>query len=294
MAACNGDVDGLEAWVDVLMEFFEPEAKAKADAAAGGGNPSQPDRDVEEARERIRAFLKVLSFESSLPSKEHVAAVMIPRYAVPACHALGFSPEAASRLFECVASLVSEASRTTGRTVIQGMIRKTPDTHDVAILDIIAAKTITLERLRTHVKACFVPATSTRPLRPGQPPTPVLVQKLERGGLGPNTIEHARHLRMNWVELELGLGSGLAATDVLGPLAADLLRLASEAEFTIERGEEPYGQQLHEALAQRVRELAQSSESVLFDEDVLWGGLFALTHDCRIWWSDRFTLEGTS
>lgn len=273
-ACSTKDPEALDNWTDRLLPHLEVE--------------SQEDP---EAKQRVRGFLAVLTLESELPRKEHARTVFIEKYAKPACAVMDLPSDIAGRLFDCVAELVARASRSNRKSVLAELLRA-PDNYGDEVLNLIAGKLIDLQRVRDHVRDCLFPGKYSRPLSEvDESPTLALVQKLERGGFGPTMVARARHLRMTWVQQWRSLEHSLGNPNPLDRVAAKLFKLAERAELELDGYEEPYGRQLHERLSPLVVEISETSGSALFDEDLLWGGIFALTHDCKIWWSPAFNLE---
>lgn len=271
-ACASRDLEALDSWAETLHTHLEPHD------------------DSPEAKERIRAFLDVLKLEGDLPKKEDVRAVLVDKYGGAACEAIGLQPEAASDLFNCVVALVSAASRSNRKSVLAALLRSA-DAPD-ELLDVIAAKLIDIERLRRHVVDWFMPPKHFRPIAElGGNAAPALVQKLAKGGLPATTVTRARHLRVTWEEQRHRFEQALGSADQLDRVAARLYKLAEEAELDLEGYEEPYGRELHRQLQRRIATMSAEEESPLLDEDLLWGGIYALTHNCQIWWSSAFALE---
>lgn len=275
-AACSArDAEALDAWAEALLPDLEPAYEA----------------DEESSRERVRAFLDVLTLEGDLPSKEHARTVFIDKYATAACDAMDLPREMARRLFDCVAELVWVASRSNEKSVLAALLRSADDRTD-EVLDLIAAKLIDPHRVRDHVRECLIPTKFVRPLRDiDGSPAPALVQKLQKGGFPPTTVNRARHLRVAWQQQRRTLREALGVPNHLDQVEADLFRLAEQAELDLDGYEEPYGRELHRRLAPLIAGMSSGANSVLLDEDLLWGGIYTLTHNCRVWWSSEFEIE---
>ena len=271
--ACSSrDSEALDGWVETLQPQLEP------------------DDDSPEVKESIRAFLDVLTLEGDLPKKEDIRAVVLDKYGGAACEAIGLQPEAASDLLDCVAALVAAASRSNRKAVLAALLRSADGPDE--LLDVIAAKLIDTERLRRHVVDWFMPRKYSRPIAElGTSPAPVLVQKLTKGGIPATTVSRARHLRVTWEEQRHHFEQALGSANHLDRVAAHLYRLAQEAELDLDGYDEPYGRELHRQLQGRIATMSAEEGSPLLDEDLLWGGIYALTHNCRIWWSPEFALE---
>jgi hypothetical protein len=272
--ACkSGDSDALDSWAETLRPHLEPED------------------DSPTASERVRRFVDVLTLEGDLPKKEDVRSVLIDKYGAAACEGAGLPLEAASEIFDCVAVLVATASRSNKRSVLAALLRSAEGSDE--LLEVIAAKLIDLERLRRHVMDWFMPRKYSRPIPEVGPSTAsVLVQKLSRGGLPATTMTRARHLRVTWEEQRHRYEQIVGSSDQLDRVAADLYRLAQEAELDLDGYDEPYGRELHRQLQSRIATMSAEEKSPLLDEDLLWGGIYSLTHNCQIWWSPEFALEG--
>lgn len=272
--ACRSrDSDALDAWAETLRPHLEP------------------DDDSPTARGRVRKFVDVLTLEGDLPKKEDVRSVLVDKYGAAACEGAGLPLDAASELFDCVAALVATASRSNRASVLAALLRSA-DAPD-ELLEVIAAKLIDIDRLRRHVMDWFMPRKYSRPIPEVGPSTAsVLVQKLTKGGLPATTMTRARHLRVTWEEQRHRFEQIVGSSDQLDRVAADLYRLAQEAELDLDVYDEPYGRELHRQLQNRIATMSAEEKSPLLDEDLLWGGIYALTHNCQIWWSPEFALEG--
>lgn len=230
----------------------------------------------------------------ALDRSEHVLwpAVFTDKYARPACAALDLPEEMSGRLYDCVAELVARAARSNRRSVVADLLRSA-DGYGEHVLDLLAAKLIDSQRVHAHIRTCLFPSKPSRPLEDADIPlAPILVQKLQKGGFGPTMVTRARHLRVTWEQQRRSLEHRLGNPNPLDSVAANLYRLAERAELELEGYEEPYGRQLHEQLTPLVAEMSAAEGSILLDEDLLWGGIFALTHACKIWWSPEFTFGG--
>lgn len=272
-ACSTQDPEALDEWAQKLLPHLETE------------NQEDP-----AAKNRIRGFLGVLTLESDLPHKQHARTVFIDKYARAACSALELPEEMSVRLFDCVAELVAEASRSDRRSVVADLLRSAGG-YGAHVLDLLAAKLIDSQRVHEHVRECLFPAKFARPLEDADvAPASALVQKLTRGGFGPTLVTRARHLRVTWERQRRSLEHRFGQPNPLDRVAAELFKLAERAELGLDDYQEPYGRQLRERLVPLVAEMSAAAGSAIFDEDLLWGGIYALTHDCKIWWSPEFAL----
>lgn len=120
-----------------------------------------------------------------------------------------------------------------------------------------------------------------------------LVQKLDKGGFGINSVNAAQDLRdsalfksLEWMN-KYGEKIGVKRNDHVRRLvqtdcgtAQDLTRASGE----------PYGTRMREAMRQQLQR--RVATATVFDCSVehLEGQAYALTNECRVWWSEPFAL----
>ena len=149
----------------------------------------------------------------------------------------------------------------------------------------------------SEMAACpFSYATTTGPLRlgSGNGGLSVLEQKLVRGGLGEyldlvraRTVSAERHL------LEVAHLNPEDADTMLNQITAVVEGECDEARLVASLHPEPYGREMLIDVHQRLRNVAEQRPEMVHRQEyeLLAGVAGLLTEECRVWWSERFTVE---
>jgi hypothetical protein len=227
------------------------------------------------------------------PKRQDIEETYAARFASFALDRLGLNLDPILAL-RVTCSLVADASR--GRVpddAWAALLAAPPEERDQLLADrVFAGRRVDTKVVcdaLTHAQRTAVPRldASAGPA----PPETTLTKKLRRGGLGPSVIETGRRRRRLWY-------SHVAEVRDIGEREAELASLrewvqdqanAAESEAM---GEDPYGQQMHQALEGRLRSDAVPDGTR--DEDknpaLLSGAAFELTDECAVWWSKPFDL----
>ncbi len=123
----------------------------------------------------------------------------------------------------------------------------------------------------------------------------MLEQKLDRAGLA-DLIDYmkAREQATEYHFLEEQAKAPLAASQQLLQVEEAVHGECLEAFMTARRPEAPFGQAMFNDVTTRLRALEARRKNLLGGEpyEVLVGTAALLTSECRLWWSERFQLEG--
>jgi hypothetical protein len=244
----------------------------------------------------VVAFGMGLSIEANVPGRSHIAASNIQDLIVPALDILHLNSRYPAAPYEAIVSGVERASRDRGqRVTLQSMADVGRLDTGTAMSGLIGSRVVS----RSAVRAAVIGA-----IRPGSMPlAPTrsvarrtnLVQKLERGGVGPVTIRSAQRLRAVWSEFEARYRSDLPGSNLeIEDIRTRVLDLVSAAEDQVPRHgrTDPYGPELMTNIRQivRVQSLGRAPAFPIEDRHLL-GLVYQLTDECEVWWSETFELE---
>jgi Cap4 dsDNA endonuclease len=246
--------------------------------------------------EDVIAFCLILSVESGIPGRAHIAASNIQDLLAPGLAHLRVSAADPRRVYEACVGLVEGASRDVGQRVTLGSMA---DVNRLATRVTTAALLESRLVTRSQVRSCVMNALTSGgfPLAPTRPvmSRSVLIRKLERGGIGPTSRHSAQRERALWAELEARYRSDLPGVNSeLEDLRTRVLDLVSAAE--VEVLSKDHAVQYGAALLAKVRDTLQvgrlTRTPALPIEDVhLLGLAFQLTDECEVWWSEEFDVE---
>jgi hypothetical protein len=244
----------------------------------------------------VVAFGMGLSIEANVPGREHIAASNIQDLMVPALEAMQLDLRAPRAPYEAIVAVVERASRDRGaRVTLESMADVGRLDTDTAMSALIGSRVVTRSAVRAAVLAAVRP--SSMPLVPSGPIVrrTNLVQKLERGGIGPVMIRSAQRLRAVWSELEARYRADLPGSNLeIEDIRTRVLDLVSAAEVQVPRHgrTDPYGSELMTAVRElvRVQSLGRVPTFPIEDRHLL-GLVYQLTDECDVWWSETFELE---
>ncbi len=241
-------------------------------------------------------FCCALTIEAGVPGRDHLRDHHLERVVRPALTSLGLAEGGAVWAYEAVVAAVEIASRGGSASPLP-LLDYVADparlTAGHARRAMLARRLLQPDDIRALVLAtCREDAVRlARPAAEPSSPT-AMVQKLERGLLGPTTIEAAKRLRASWSELEARYRADLPGTDAeLHDLRVRVHAIAGEAERAAQEGSEPYGVRMHEELEPRLlRDRLGRLPPFPFDDRHLLGLVYQLTDECAVWWSSPFAL----
>jgi Cap4 dsDNA endonuclease len=241
-------------------------------------------------------FCCSLTIEAGVPGRDHLRDHHLERVVRPALVSLGLADSGAVGAYEAVVAAVENASRGGSASplplldFIADPARLTADNTRRAML---ARRLLHPDDIRALVVATSR-EDAVRLARPAVEPAPptAMVQKLERGRVGPTTIEAAKRLRASWSELEARYRADLPGTDAeLHDLRVRVHTIAAEAERAAQAGGEPYGVRMHTELEPRLgRDRLGRLPLFPLDDRHLLGLVYQLTDECAVWWSPPFAL----
>lgn len=229
----------------------------------------------------VGAFLGALYIQDSLPKRDDLKPRLLEDLK-PQMSALGWSVENREARFEIVCVEVGKASQADRHAAARDpVVSATALTRAAATARAIARKTIDCSRIEAAMRAAQrVASTGTRPL---------LVQKLECGGVGPTAVRRAVHLQERWMRLRYRWTSDLPG-DVLDDLRGRVLRCADLAERD-ERKQGTYGPDMQRRLEELLLEEIAKGVPVFIDEDAMLGFTYDETDKCNVLWCEKFVPE---
>jgi hypothetical protein len=227
--------------------------------------------DADEARQ----FLVSLTIESELPKRDDLMAKLLVDVLPPFCKRLGWPPDEIKDRFEAIRVVVAEAARSDLRSEARA-VRIGSET-ETASARALAKKTVT----RAKVAAAIERVTPVSPS--------TMVEKLEKGGLGPTEVERCKRLRADWLETENRWDPGLPGPSASADIRRRVQDLAAQAEAKVRPQGGAYGDQMRSELIGLSEQAQIKFEGQPVDTDLLLGAAYDETDRCRIWWSDRFT-----
>lgn len=225
----------------------------------------------------VHAFLDSLTIEAELPKRDD----LLPRILVdtlPRIGAqLGWPPDEAPLRFEAICDVVATASRSDVRSEARD-----PDgpNKEVALARARAKKTVT----RAKVEAAWARFALSDSL---------MVEKLERGGLGPTDIERCKRLREEWLRLERRWDPELPGTSEAARLRDQVQDIAAEAEAEARAkvAQGGYAAEMRTGLVKRISASEWALAGEALNVELVLGAAYDETDRCRIWWSDRFDVR---
>jgi hypothetical protein len=129
----------------------------------------------------------------------------------------------------------------------------------------------------------------------GSRPKGVLEQKLAQGGIG-DTVEYmkAREQAAEYHFLEEQAKNPRAAGHQLRQVEEAVHGECLEAYMSTKTPGQPFGQKMFNEVTLRLRKLEVDRKELLGGQpyEVLMGTAALLTSECRIWWSERFPVQG--
>lgn len=183
----------------------------------------------------IERFLSLLVLDDAQPSKADIEVIHIAKLVPDFLARLGADRRLdPSDAYERVRGMVERASATSPRaTVLDALADPLSLSHDRKRADLLASKTIDLDRVRSALAAplSLTPRSLLAQPLPSDDSRTRLSKKLEAGGFGPTAINGARRLRANWASYEREWRSDLPGDeDILEDLRAKAVLLAGKAE----------------------------------------------------------------
>jgi hypothetical protein len=244
------------------------------------------------------AFLRVLTIEAELPSRNDITAANLHSYVRPALVEAGINPAVAEDAYEAVVQAIETASRERlagTHTLLEYIANPDRLREDVARRRILESRTVTVDGVRLAVSRA---GAVKRPLlAPKMITTSTrLVRKLQAGGFGPTHIESAQRLRAAWTEFEALYRPDLPdVDDQLGDVRSRVQAGAADAEDEALRSRspgQPYGLLMYDAVRRRIRvDLLGVPAALPVDDRLLEGLVYQLTDECPVWWSEQFDLS---
>jgi hypothetical protein len=243
--------------------------------------PALKARLQSESDSEVVAFLCSLRINDGLPKRDDLRPRLLEDLRAK-ISALGWSRENCEARFDLVCAEIRKASHADRRAAARDPAVPSAGLTTAAVrARAIAQKTIDIRRiesvLRTAERATL---RNSRPL---------LVQKLECGGIGPTGVSRARHLQERWMKLHYKWSSDLPG-DVLDQLRGRVLRCAELAERA-ERKPGDYGVDMQQRLEECLREEIAAGIPSFVDEDALLGLAYDETDRCNIQWCVDFVPE---
>jgi len=196
---------------------------------------------------------------------------------------------------------IRRAASHSHRDALPAWLRALPDADNTEAQACRMAKHFTLERLYQVVNAALGP---TALLQPGgktadYSPTEgrsILAQKLEAGGLSATTVNMAADFASSaltrFIEWQSIFGDDQAVARYKH-VKTLVLKDCADAHETAKNGTACFGDKMQAELRGKLRQRIANGPAAVFDcrEEHLEGVAYELTKECKVWWSNRFTLR---
>jgi Cap4 dsDNA endonuclease len=246
-------------------------------------------------RDRVREFALVLSIESALPGRPHIAAVNVRDFYWPALEELGLVYDVVEPYYDRVLDLIARANRDQigERLDLRDALLDPGRFDEAAATDRrIKRRTISRDDMFDAMQPLTQPARSFVAPDPGAPPPPPpsrMQRKLAAGELGPTMIETAVQLRAQWYAFESARRANVPGGDpAFEALRLRVAALAGESESRM-NSSEPYGKAMHlDLLKTVVTGRLPADVPFALDDQLLQGLVFQLTDECKVWFSETF------
>jgi hypothetical protein len=276
-AVVYGDQDLLRVWAERLVPYLMPDA-----------DPASP-----ETVDRLVRFLRVLTLEDRQPNREYIEATLQAHAAATTCASLGLPAEAASLVVEEAITLALEAGAVTREDVVARLLTNDSSlVTDPLAMTLLEAKTIDDKLLRRRINRRVMDGPDGPRILDEANVPERLVQKLDRGGFKPNAVEHARQLRLNWLERMRRLSGGTRQpSDTQARLEFAALDLVRKAEHGIDTSDVPYGTALRVRVEAEAHAYLGEANIPFLNHDDILGAVYTLTERCKLWWSEPFEIE---
>jgi hypothetical protein len=244
--------------------------------------------------EEVLRFLRMLRVEDDLPKRSDIRSRNLTDLMPDVMSYLGRSAAHTELVYDAVVAEVERASRNEGgREVLELIGDPTRFDVDAAMADVVQAKTLDRSRILQCLAgdSVSVARSTVRMLSDTAPPSR-LVAKLANGGFGPTALNNARNLRLNWEAHMRRWSSDLPTLrDEFDDVMVSVLHAAQAAEGRSRVATSAYGPRMLEELEAELQARAIIPPGLVSPEVRLTlGCAFALTDECRIWWSDEFEI----
>lgn len=250
----------------------------------------------------VRALAKV-ELDGTLPKLQDIEA-RVRRAIENLPEVADYRPSEIAAAAETVVDLAAVAGRATEGTAASEYVRylANPDAH--AARAAIEAKRLTPQRVREVILAAASRAAALRSATGSDVAslpegTSTAHKKYDAGGLPIHTVTLLDDLRAS-AEFEIDqrlYRDGAERTNSDYDHIQVLVRtLAEDARLAARAGGPPYGQEMLEALRQRLSERARADprETRGLTPEQMTGVAAILTELCKVWWSEEFDLNGAS
>lgn len=242
-------------------------------------------------RERVTAFMSVLSIKPELPARPHIHGCHVDEVARPVLESSGYDGGLAPQCYMKILDLVRSRNMADTLTGVYATWLTHPNTGPRGQLAaLIQARTLTPADVRSamHVlqpRALLrsFPAKSHEKLH----------AKLIAGGVRQTRINSATRLREAWLAAWAELRSGLPGDEATRhDLETRVLEIAGDVEALVATDEQKWGDRMYEQLRARFEQDGVIPPTTLrLSTAHLMGVALDLTASCHLWFSEPFDVE---
>ncbi len=242
-----------------------------------------PDDLVQSAR----SFLSAFRFDQrNRPDRSFLTHAAPSLYVIPLLRSLNQPQGLALPVWEAVVQVFRARMRARGPTTYGGLqtvgpveLTSVPNTED---------RTVMIGDIQIAVESGAKYAAAYIPISPPRRLTKLSI-KMTHGYCSATSIERAEQLRFDFVRYCRELrNSAPGSDDELRKIKATLHRVADEETYKVRNGDQPWGDELWDALSRRMEESVTPDIKHQLRGDLGLGGICDLVSQCRVWFSEQF------
>ncbi|MFG3022525.1 hypothetical protein ACGFZQ_28910 [Streptomyces sp. NPDC048254] len=256
-------------------------------------NPREP---TEEEQAQVARFLSMLVIDHTRLPRGFVAYAAANMYAKPVLERLR-TQAAPDPVWQAVHDLMRVRMRAAGpipRGKLPAVLAYKPGTPLPSTADLERAdvsRIVAMTDIDIAIRTAIAHPRGFQPLVP-QPRLSHLSVKMNAGHCGDNSIERAEELHREYRDYwRQRLSGDPAARAEQARLRRRLHRVSDEAAAAASNPT-IQGRALWRELQRRVDDLPEEALPVGMDADLVLGGICDLTSECKVWFSERFDVEG--
>lgn len=239
--------------------------------------------------EAVRAFLKVLAFDTIRPNREFAPHAAPTLYAAPLIEKFGQPASIASVIWGAVVALFEIRMRGRGPASLSGLPQigvgqASQATNELAL----ETKTVALADILVSVRTAIANPGAYMPLaRPARVST--LSMKMANGGCSENSITRAERLRLDYSQYRRTRESSVPGSRAeRAAIERALLRVADEETTKVRTASGRWGTTLWSSLSDRLDDHVLLPTDPNLDGELALGCICDLTARCQVWFSSGF------
>lgn len=246
----------------------------------------------QEMLEAVRAFLKVLAFDTIRPNREFTPHAAPTLYAVPIVEKFGQPASLASIIWGAVLPLFETRMRARGPAPLGGLPHigvGLPHQANGGVA--LEPKTVTIADMLIAVRTAVANPGAYMPLaRPARVST--LSIKMANGGCSENSITRAERLRLDYSQYRRTRESSVPGSRAeRASIERALLRIADEETTKVRTATGRWGSTLWGSLSNRLDGHVLLPTDPDLDGELALGGICDLTARCQVWFSAGFDVS---